>query len=121
MRFDLRTLFILAAVLPPLLTIPWWIRDPKWNVHEASAALSIGTYSLAVLCLAAVYRRKHHWSNPPKKTPLAYTLLFASIISAVSGVGFFLTFPPSRYRTSEENAERDRNGIKDPPSILYSP
>jgi hypothetical protein len=104
MRFDLRSLMILMAVGPPLATVPWWISDPKWNLHEASGALSILTYSLAVLGLAGVYWHTRDWRRPPRKTPLLWAAMGASIVSAGAGLAFFTTLPPPPSMTDNEKA-----------------
>jgi hypothetical protein len=33
MQFRLRTLLILLAILPPLLTVEWWVRD-WWRKNQ---------------------------------------------------------------------------------------
>jgi hypothetical protein len=110
MRFDLRSLMILAAIIPPLATMPWWINHPKWSVHQAAGAFSIASYSLALLALAGVYWNTPNWRRPPKKTPLVWLAIAASIVSAAAAFVYFITFPrpPLTDHERAQNYKRER-------------
>lgn len=111
MRFRLSTLMIVLALGPPLATCPWWFEKSGWTVHSAAGAVAVATYPIAVLLLAAQFRRlPRHWlQEPPKYTSLALATIIFAALAAAACLVFFLT--PADRKGDQSRGEDIRASI----------
>jgi len=93
MQYRLRTLTIVLALGPPLATCPWWIAKSGWTVHSAAGAVVVLSYPVAVLLVAAQFRRisRDGLRERPKYSPLSLAAIVTAGTAAAACLVFFCT------------------------------